>query len=256
MKTRKPLMAGNWKMNLSLDEAEDLLSGIREAQVDLDRVDVLVAPPFTTLHLAHTILTGTDILIAAQNMHWEQGGAFTGEVSPLMLREAGCSHVILGHSERRAYFFESNEVVDKKAEAAINVGLTPILCIGETLQEREEGGAFDVIRMQLDESLRTRCQNGSLPETFLLAYEPVWAIGTGRTATPEQAQEVHHFIRRWLDKAFGPDTAKAVRILYGGSVKPENSKELMAQPDIDGSLIGGASLKLDSFLSIIRFSMD
>ena len=249
-------MAGNWKMNLSLDEAEDLLNGIKEAQADLDRVDVLVAPPFTSLHLAHTILAGTHILIGGQNTHWEQEGAFTGEISPLMLREAGCSHVILGHSERRAYFFEGNEVVNKKAEAAINAGLTPILCIGETLQEREEGGAFDVIRTQLDESLRTRCRNGSLPETFILAYEPVWAIGTGRTATPEQAQEVHLFVRRWLEKAFGSDTAKVVRILYGGSVKPENSKELMAQPDIDGALIGGASLKSDSFLSIIRFYMD
>jgi triosephosphate isomerase (TIM) len=253
---RKPLMAGNWKMNLSLDEAKDLLAGIKEAQADLDTIDVLVAPPFTTLRLAHTMLGGTGILIGAQNMHWEQGGAFTGEVSPLMIREAGCSYVILGHSERRAHFFETSEVINRKAEAAIRVGLLPILCIGETLQEREEGRAFDTIRTQLDESLKTRCEAGSLPQTFILAYEPVWAIGTGRTATPEQAQEVHLFIRRWLDGAFGPDTAKAIRILYGGSVKPDNSKELMAQPDIDGTLIGGASLKADSFLSIIRFYMD
>jgi len=253
---RKPLMAGNWKMNLSLDEAKDLLDGIKEAQADLDTVDVLVAPPFTTLHLAHTMLDGTGILIGAQNMHWEQGGAFTGEVSPLMVREAGCSHVILGHSERRAHFFETSEVINRKADAAIRVGLLPILCIGETLQEREEGRAFDIIRTQLDESLRTRCEAGSLPEDLILAYEPVWAIGTGRTATPEQAQEVHLFIRRWLDRAFGANAAKTTRVLYGGSVKPENSKELMAQPDIDGALIGGASLKADSFLSIIRFYMD
>jgi len=253
---RKPLMAGNWKMNLSLDEATDLLAGIKEAQADLDTVAVLVAPPFTTIQLAHTMLAGTGILIAAQNMHWEQKGAFTGEVSPLMLREAGCSHVILGHSERRAHFFESSEVINRKAEAAIKVGLIPILCIGETIQEREEGRAFDVIRTQLDESLRTRCQAGSLPEDLILAYEPVWAIGTGKTAAPEQAQEMHLFIRRWLDKAFGPDTSKTTRILYGGSVKHDNSKELMAQPDIDGALIGGASLKADSFLSIIRFYMD
>jgi len=249
-------MAGNWKMNLSLDEATDLLADIKEAQADLDTVAVLVAPPFTTIQLAHTMLAGTGILIAAQNMHWEQKGAFTGEVSPLMLREAGCSHVILGHSERRAHFFESSEVINRKAEAAIKVGLIPILCIGETIQEREEGRAFDVIRTQLDESLRTRCQAGSLPEDLILAYEPVWAIGTGKTAAPEQAQEMHLFIRRWLDKAFGPDTSKTTRILYGGSVKPDNSKELMAQPDIDGALIGGASLKADSFLSIIRFYMD
>ena len=246
-------MAGNWKMNLSLKEAEDLLARIKEAQEDLDRVDVLVAPPFTTLQLARTMLTGTDILIAAQNMHWEQKGACTGEISPLMLREAGCSHVILGHSERRAHFFETNEAVNRKAESAINVGLTPIICIGETLQDREEGRTFDIIRAQLDESLRACSERVSLPEEVILAYEPVWAIGTGRTATPEQAQEVHLFIRRWLEKAFGPDTGNATRILYGGSVKPDNSKELMEQPDIDGTLIGGASLEADSFLSIIRF---
>ena len=246
-------MAGNWKMNLSLSEAEDLLARIKEARIDLDRVDVLVAPPFTTLQLAHTILAGTDILIAAQNMHWEQKGACTGEISPLMLREAGCSHVILGHSERRAHFFETSEMVNTKTEAALEAGLRPIICIGETLQEREEGRTFDIIRAQLDESLRTRCQSENLPENLILAYEPVWAIGTGRTATPEQAQEVHLFIRRWLEEAFGPDTGNATRILYGGSVKPDNSKELMAQPDIDGTLIGGASLEADSFLSIIRF---
>jgi triosephosphate isomerase len=256
MNTRKPLMAGNWKMNLSLNEAADLLAGIKEAQADLDKVDVLVAPPFTTIQLARTILAGTGILIAAQNMHWEQKGAYTGEVSPLMIRELGCSHVILGHSERRTHFFETSEVVNRKAEAAINVELTPIICIGETLHEREEGRAFEVIQKQLDESLRTRCQRVCLPEGLILAYEPVWAIGTGRTATPEQAQEVHFFIRSWLDGAFGPDTGKATRILYGGSVKPENSKELMVQPDIDGTLIGGASLKADSFLSIIRFYVD
>jgi len=256
MKNRKPFMAGNWKMNLSFREAEVLLARIKDAQVDLDRVDVLVAPPFTTLKLAHDILAGTNISIAAQNMHWEQDGAFTGEVSPLMLREAGCSHVILGHSERRTYFFESNETVDRKTEAAINAGLTPIICIGETLQEREEGRAFDVIRTQLDESLRSRCQGRAFPEGMLLAYEPVWAIGTGRTATPGQAQEVHCFIRGWIDEALGLDTSQATRILYGGSVKPDNASELMAQPDIDGTLIGGASLKADSFLSIIRFYED
>jgi triosephosphate isomerase len=256
MKKRKPLMAGNWKMNLSLMESEDLLAGIRSAQLDLDRVDVLVAPPFTSLQLAHTMLAGTDILLAAQNVHWEQKGAFTGEISPLMLKEAGCSHVILGHSERRIHFFETNEAVNRKAEAAIKGGLTPIICIGETLREREEGRTFTIIRAQLDESLSSRCRSGSLTDDLILAYEPVWAIGTGRTATPEQAQEVHRFIRQWIDEAFDQDTSEATRILYGGSVKPDNSKELMAQPDIDGTLIGGASLKADSFLSIIRFYMD
>jgi triosephosphate isomerase len=253
MEKRKPLMAGNWKMNLSLKEAEDLLTGIKEARVDFNKVDVLVAPPFTTLHLACALLAGTDILVGAQNMHWEQRGAFTGEISPLMVREAGCSHVILGHSERRTHFFETSETVNRKTEAAIDAGLTPIICIGEALQEREQGKTFDIIKTQLDESLRTRWETGSLPQDLILAYEPIWAIGTGRTATPEQAQEVHLFIRRWLDQAFGPDSSEATRILYGGSVKPDNSEELMAQPDIDGTLIGGASLKADSFLSIVRF---
>jgi triosephosphate isomerase len=256
MRNRKPLMAGNWKMNLSLNEAEDLLAKIREAHVDLDRVDVLVAPPFTTLHLAYKILGGTSILIAGQNMYWEQTGAFTGEISSLMLKETGCSHVILGHSERRTIFFETSEMVNRKVEGALKARLTPIICIGEILQDREEGKTFEVIRRQLDESLRTRCRSGSLPKGVILAYEPVWAIGTGRTASPEQAQEVHLFIRRWLGEAFGSETGETTRILYGGSVRPDNSQELMAQPDIDGTLIGGASLKADSFLSIIRFYED
>ncbi|MFW6147547.1 MAG: triose-phosphate isomerase [Thermodesulfobacteriota bacterium] len=253
MEKIKPLMAGNWKMNLSLKEAEELLTAVKQGGIDTKSVDVLVAPPFTALHLASSILSGTDILIGAQNMHWEQKGAFTGEVSPLMLKEAGCTHVILGHSERRTLFHESSEIINRKLEAAIKVKLSPIICIGEALQEREQGKTFDIIETQLDESLKTRLENKSFPQDLTLAYEPIWAIGTGRTATPDQAQEVHLFIRKWLEQAFGSDTANTARILYGGSVKPDNSKELMAQHDIDGTLIGGASLKADSFLSIVRF---
>jgi len=240
-------------MNLSLDEARDLLNGIKSATIDYNRVDVLVAPPFTTLQLAHTLLTDTDILLAGQNMHWESGGAFTGEVSPLMLKEAGCDHVILGHSERRALFFETSEIVNRKAAAAIEVGLIPIVCIGETLEEREEERTFDIIETQLNESLKNSCKKGNLPQSVIIAYEPVWAIGTGKTATPEMAQDVHRFIRRWLIENFGQNTGETIRTLYGGSVKPDNIKELISQPDIDGALIGGASLKADSFLSIIRF---
>jgi len=240
-------------MNLSLDEARDLLNGIKSATIDYNRVDVLVAPPFTTLQLAHTLLTDTDILLAGQNMHWESGGAFTGEVSPLMLKEAGCGHVILGHSERRALFFETSEIVNRKAAAAIEVGLIPIVCIGETLEEREEERTFDIIETQLNESLKNSCKKGNLPQSVIIAYEPVWAIGTGKTATPEMAQDVHRFIRRWLIENFGQNTGETIRTLYGGSVKPDNIKELISQPDIDGALIGGASLKADSFLSIIRF---
>ena len=246
-------MAANWKMNLSLDEARDLLNGIKSATIDFNRVDVLVAPPFTTLRLAHELLAGTGILIAGQNMHWESWGAFTGEISPLMLKEAGCGHVILGHSERRTLFFETSETVNQKVDAAIEAGLIPIVCIGETLKQREDKKTFDIIKTQLDESLETSCKNGNLPQSVIIAYEPVWAIGTGKTATPEMAQEVHRFIRRWLIENFGPNTGETIRILYGGSVKPDNIKELISQPDIDGALIGGASLKTDSFVSIIRF---
>jgi triosephosphate isomerase len=256
MKNRKPLMAANWKMNLSLDEARDLLAGIKGTAIDFDKVDVLVAPPFTTLQLARELLSGTDVFIAGQNMHWEAKGAFTGEISPLMLKEAGCTHVILGHSERRAFFFETSETVNQKVEASIEAGLTPIVCIGETLEEREEEKTFDIIGAQLRESLKSKCQQGKLSEGLIMAYEPVWAIGTGKTATPEQAQEAHLFVRRWLKENVGHDTGEAIRILYGGSVRPENIKELMSQPDIDGALIGGASLRADSFLSIIRFYED
>ncbi|UCH01220.1 MAG: triose-phosphate isomerase [Deltaproteobacteria bacterium] len=246
-------MAANWKMNLSLDETGDLLERVRGAEVDFTKVDVLVAPPFTTLQLANRLLAGTDILLAGQNMHWEGKGAFTGEISPLMLKEAGCSHVILGHSERRTLFFETNEIINRKVNAAIEAGLIPILCIGETLKERDGKKTFDVIRSQLNESLKTSCQRRDLPESVVLAYEPVWSIGTGKTATPEQAQEVHLFVRRWLGENFDHDSGQGIRILYGGSVRPDNIKELMLQPDIDGALIGGASLRADSFLSIIRF---
>ena len=253
MRNRKPFMAANWKMNLSLDEARDLLNGIKSATIDFNRVDVLVAPPFTTLQLAQTILTETDILIAGQNMHWESKGAFTGEISPLMLKEAGCGHVILGHSERRTLFFETSETVNQKVDAAIEAGLIPIVCIGETLKQREDKKTFDIITTQLNESLKTSCKKRNLPQTVIIAYEPVWAIGTGKTATPEMAQEVHLFIRRWLIENFGHTTGETIRILYGGSVKPDTINKLISQPDIDGALIGGASLKIDAFLAIIQF---
>jgi len=253
MKDRKPLMAANWKMNLSLGEARELISAIKQAPIDFGTVDVLIAPPFTTLPLACDLLAGTSVFVAGQNMHWEQQGAFTGEVSPLMLKEIGCSHVILGHSERRTLFFETSELINKKALTARQVGLVPILCIGETLEEREAEKTFKIVETQLNDSLASFTRKTSPDQDFVLAYEPVWAIGTGKTATPVQAQEVHKYIRDWLAKNLDPDVGDAVRILYGGSVKPDNISELMAQPDIDGALIGGASLKADSFLSIVRY---
>jgi triosephosphate isomerase len=188
-----------------------------------------------------------------QSFHWESKGAFTGEISPLMLKEAGCGHVILGHSERRTLFFETSETVNQKVDAAIEAGLIPIVCIGETLKQREDKKTFDIITTQLNKSLKTSCEKRNLPQSVIIAYEPVWAIGTGKTATPEMAQEVHLFIRRWLIENFGHTTGETIRILYGGSVKPDNINKLISQPDIDGALIGGASLKVDSFLSIIKF---
>jgi len=252
MKKRKLLMAANWKMNLSLDDARALLIKVKRTETDFNKVDVLIAPPFTALSLAYELLAETDILIAGQNMHWEKGGAFTGEISPLMLKELGCTHVILGHSERRSLFFESSAIVNKKVGAAINADLTPIVCIGETLHEREEGKTFDSIETQLNESLDTIYNRGKSYKKLILAYEPVWAIGTGKTATPAQAQEVHSFIRNWMRETIGNDAGQDTIILYGGSVNPNNSKDLMEQPDIDGALIGGASLNADSFTSIVH----
>jgi len=254
MKSRIPMIAGNWKMNLTLAEAAQLVKALADGIKGLDGVEVLVAPPFTTLLRVKETIGQSPILLSGQNMHWEAQGAFTGEVSASMLADAGCTHVILGHSERRTLFGETDEVIDRKATAAVKKGLIPIVCIGETLEEREKGLTFQIIERQLSLSLKGFRQGKNLPLTTILAYEPVWAIGTGRTATPEQAQEVHQFIRQWLKAQFGERTAQAIRILYGGSVKPDNVRDLMSKPDIDGALVGGASLKPESFLPIVRFS--
>jgi triosephosphate isomerase len=254
MKSRLPMIAGNWKMNLTLAEAAQLAKALADGIKGLDGVEVLVAPPFTTLLRVKEAIGQAPILLSGQNMHWEAQGAFTGEVSASMLADAGCTHVILGHSERRTLFGETDEVIDRKAAAAFKKGLIPIVCIGETLEERENGLTFQIIERQLSLSLKGFREGKNLPLTTVLAYEPVWAIGTGRTATPEQAQEVHQFIRQWLKAQFGERTAQAIRILYGGSVKPDNVRDLMSKPDIDGALVGGASLKPESFLPIVRFS--
>jgi triosephosphate isomerase len=253
MKSRLPMMAGNWKMNLTLAEAVQLVKEIADSIKGLDGVQVLVAPPFPALLRVKEAIGKAPILLAGQNMHWEANGAFTGEVSAAMLTDAGCTHVILGHSERRTLFGETDEVIDRKAAAAVKKGLIPIVCIGETLEEREKGLTFQIIERQLSLSLKSFREVKKIPSTTVLAYEPVWAIGTGRTATPEQAQEVHQFIRQWLKAQFGERTAEAIRILYGGSVKPDNVRDLMSKPDIDGALVGGASLKPESFLPIVRF---
>lgn len=253
MKRRKPFMAGNWKMNLTVKESIALVKAISQQAPSPERVDVLVAPPFTSIPAVKESIGAAPIFLAAQNMHWEPRGAYTGEVAPSMLVEAGCTHVILGHSERRSLFGETDEMIDRKAQSACKVGLSPLICIGETLKEREQGRTRETIEGQLGNSLRTFRDRKAMPPNVLLAYEPVWAIGTGRNATPEQAQEIHNHIRKWLAAEFDEKTAASLRILYGGSVKPDNIKELMGMPDVDGALVGGASLKVDSFIPMIRF---
>jgi triosephosphate isomerase len=213
-------------------------------------LDVVVAPPFVCLDSAVNAARGTRIQVAAQNIHWEDQGAYTGEISGAMLRDVGCTHVIIGHSERRQYFGETDETVNKKIKAALKHGLIPIFCLGETLGEREQGETFGVVRRQLDIGLEDVV--GTDPERFIVAYEPVWAIGTGRTATPDQAQEVHGFLRARLADLWGKGFGQRIRILYGGSVKPDNTHGLMSCEDIDGGLVGGACLKIEDFAGIIK----
>jgi len=253
MTPRKPFIAGNWKMNLSLDEAVDLMRTIVTGIIDIEDVDVLVVPPFTFLQAVSTAIGKAPVFLGAQNMHWDVNGAYTGEIAGNMLQDVGCTHVILGHSERRSLFGESSQFIARKVKTAVEAGLIPTVCIGETLDQRKSGKAFDVIEEQLNVSLNNFKINQLMPVSTILAYEPVWAIGTGQTASPKQAQEVHGFIRGWLEKNFGSETAAQIRILYGGSVKPQNVVELMSQPDIDGALVGGASLKAASFIKIIRY---
>lgn len=250
---RKPIIAGNWKLNKTSAEAVELVNALKKDLNGVNDVDIVVAPVFTSLSKVQTALAGSNIGLAAQNCYWEDNGAFTGEVSAALLKAEGIQYVIIGHSERRQFFNETDETVNKRIKAALKHGLTPIFCIGEMLAEREANKTFSVIEMQVKGGL----QGISADEMkkIVLAYEPVWAIGTGKTATPAQAQEVHQFIRQLLSKLYNSSVSQGVRIQYGGSVKPENTSELMAQPDIDGALVGGASLKADSFIGIVRGAM-
>ncbi|MBW2095334.1 MAG: triose-phosphate isomerase [Deltaproteobacteria bacterium] len=254
MEERKPLIAGNWKMNLDIGDAVNLVRSIGAslAAGGTDR-EVLIAPPFTSLQAVKEAIGDSRIFLAGQNMHWEMKGAYTGEISGRMLQQVGCTHVILGHSERRTLFRETSNMVDLKVKSAVLLGLIPIVCIGESLEERESDRTFAVLEDQLNASLQNFRADELMPGSTILAYEPIWAIGTGKTATPEQAQEVHAFIREWIEKTFGQVPAREVRILYGGSVKPSNIEELMSMPDIDGVLVGGASLKADQFIPIIHY---
>jgi len=244
---RTPLIAGNWKMHGTRQEAAALCEGIAAGTAGVVDREILVVPPFTALETARRVLQGTAVTLGAQNLHWEPRGAFTGEVSPVMLRDAGCTHVIIGHSERRQFFGETDDTVARKVESAHAHGLTPILCVGETLQEREAGRTLAVVERQLRHGLLGGA--AAAIRALVVAYEPVWAIGTGKVATPDQAQEVHAFIRRILAEAGGV----GCRVLYGGSVKPDNIDALMRQPDIDGALVGGASLQAESFVRIVKF---
>src|SRR4030066_1051968 len=251
MMGRLPFMAGNWKMNKTVGEAIDLVRELKTAISGVREVEVAVAPPFTALHAVHKEREGSSIRLAAQNLYWEEKGAFTGEISPLMLKEVGCQYVIIGHSERRQFFGESDETVNRRIKAALAQGLKVIFCIGETLKEREEGKTFSVIERQLEGGLKGLGDQEM--QKMVMHYEPVWAIGTGKTATPEQAEEVHRFIRGKIEKLYSREVSEEIRIQYGGSVTPENVKGLMNQPDIDGALVGGASLKAESFSKIVRF---
>ena len=248
---RRPLIAGNWKMHKTVPETLAYIEAFKPLVAGVDDRDIMLAPPFTALDAAQRALEGTNIALGAQNCHWEEEGAFTGEVSPRMLADLGVTYVILGHSERRHIFGETDEMIRRKLEAALRHELIPILCIGERLEEREAGKTLSVLERQLKEGLKGL--SASDLKDLVVAYEPVWAIGTGKTATPEQAEEAHAFCRKLLAGMFGEEFAERTRILYGGSVKPENVVGLMARPDIDGALVGGASLKPDVFARIVCF---
>jgi len=251
MEYRIPLIAGNWKMFKTCNEAVDTATRLTELISDIDNIDIVIAPTFTSLAVVSDVIRDTRIDLGAQDIFWEKEGAFTGQISAPMLISAGCQYVIIGHSERRQYFGETDETVNKKIKAASDSGLIPILCVGETEIQRDEKKTFSVLDKQMEKGL----EGLSLDEhrSLVIAYEPVWAIGTGKTATPDQVQEVHAFLRERIEKKFGNMFAKATRILYGGSVKPDNVSELMALPDIDGALVGGASLQPDSFSKIIHY---
>ena len=238
-------------MNKTYKEAEELVKGLILQIGNYDEVEVAIFPPFPYLQKIKSLLEGTQIGLGAQNMFWEEKGAYTGEVSPSMLVDVGCGYVILGHSERRQYFKETDEEINRKIKKALEFNLTPILCVGEKLEERKRGKAKEVVESQLKGC--TLGLNGLQLKKVVIAYEPVWAIGTGETATPEQAQEMHEFIRELLGELAGEEIAESIRIQYGGSVKPDNIKDLMAQPDVDGALVGGASLDIDSFSSIVKY---
>jgi len=248
---RIPIIAGNWKMYKTIPEARELVTGIKEKLKATGQVEVVVCPPFTALAPVAEVLKGSGIGLGAQDLFWEEEGAYTGEVSPVMLRDLGCQYVIIGHSERRQYFGETDETVNKKVKAALAHGLRPIICVGESLAQREAGETETLVATQVEKAL-AGVEATEIPQ-IVIAYEPIWAIGTGRSSTGEDANQVIGLIRKTIARLYRQELADQVRIQYGGSVKPENIKEFMTQPEIDGALVGGASLKVDSFLAIAGF---
>ncbi|MCX5669659.1 MAG: triose-phosphate isomerase [Candidatus Omnitrophica bacterium] len=243
------MIAGNWKMYKTIKDGQELAVALKRELYKVENVDIVICPAYTLLAYLADDLEDSNIVIGAQDIYWQEEGAFTGEVSAAMLKDAGCQYVIVGHSERRQFFGDTNETVNKKIKACLRHGLTPIVCVGENLQERESNKTFEVIQNHIQGSL---AEISALDMAkIVIAYEPVWAIGTGKTATADQAQEVHKYIRDLLRKMYGEEVAGSVRIQYGGSVKPENITELIGKPDVDGALVGGASLKVDSFSAIV-----
>ena len=250
---RTPIIAGNWKLNNTISEAVELTTGIKRLVADTTDIEIVVAPTFTALAAVYEVIQESNISLAAQDVYWVNSGAFTGEISPPMLKDVGCEYVIIGHSERRQLFAETNESVNLKTKAALAADLKPIICVGEHLEDREAGNTEIIIEDHVSGGIKDLSADQML--SCVIAYEPVWAIGTGKTATPKQAQEVHAYIRQLISEAYTDEVANQVRIQYGGSVKPDNAAELMSQPDVDGALVGGASLQSDSFAQIVKSSI-
>jgi len=248
---RRPIIAGNWKMYKTILESVATAIDLKARVSGISDREIVICPVFTSLKFVYDVLANSNVKVGAQDLFWEEKGAFTGEISPSQIKDTGCAYVIIGHSERRQFFHETNETVGKKVLAALKAGLSPIVCVGELLAERESGRTFAVNEKQIREGLG--CLSKEQAKLIVIAYEPVWAIGTGKVATPAQAEEVHIYIRKTVVNMFGQDVADGIRILYGGSVKPENISDLMAQKNIDGALVGGASLEADSFVKIIKY---
>lgn len=247
---RKPIIAGNWKLNKTIPEAIQLVNGIKRETYNINTVDIVVCPPFTALSEVSGMINDTNIKLGAQDLFWEEKGAYTGEISAELLKDAGCKFVIVGHSERRKFFNETNQNINKKVKAAINNELIPIMCVGEKLEERESSKTFNIVEEQIKGGLDGISKEDIIK--VIIAYEPVWAIGTGKNATPQQAEEVHKFIRKLISDIYDAKVSSILRIQYGGSVSPDNIEELIKEEDIDGALVGGASLKIDTFTQIIK----